>query len=62
MSEEQRRLLVSNIVGAMRSVPGSIQERQIAHFRKADEDYGARVEAGLAAASPGDPRQVPVTK
>lgn len=62
MSETQKALLTSNIVGAMRSVPQFIKERQLAHFKQADADYGARVEKGLAAVTPGDPRQVPVTK
>jgi catalase len=62
MNEEQKTLLTDNIVGAMRSVPEAIQKRQIAHFKKADADYGARVEKGLARAPAGDPRQVPVVK
>lgn len=62
MSKEQRTLLVDNIVGAMKSVPSFIQERQIVHFKKADKEYGERVEKGLAAARPGDSKQVPVTK
>jgi len=49
MSEAQRQLLTDNIVGAMRAVPRDIQLRQIAHFKQADADYGARVERGLAA-------------
>ena len=47
MSAEQQALLVDNIVGAMASVPPAIQQRQIAHFKKADDDYGSRVERGL---------------
>jgi catalase len=62
MSAAQRTLLVDNIVGAMRSVPAAIQERQVAHFAKADAEYGARVAAGLAAASPAEPRQVPIDR
>ena len=62
MKPAQRKLLVDNIVGAMKSVPEFIQKRQLAHFHKADKEYGAGVEAGLAAAHPGDPRQVPVVK
>jgi catalase len=62
MTESQKRLLVDNIVGAMKSVPGFIQARQVEHFRKADPDYGARVEAGLALTKAGDPKQVPVVK
>lgn len=48
MTEEQRALLATNIARAMRTVPVAIQERQLAHFRKADPEYGARVEALLA--------------
>ena len=62
MSKDQRKLLVDNIVGAMKSVPKFIQERQIAHFMKADPEYGAGVQKGLAAATPGDPKQVPINK
>ena len=62
MNEEQRKLLVDNIVGAMRSVPDFIQKRQLQHFLKADKQYGERIERGLAKARPGDPRQVPVVK
>lgn len=62
MNEAQRALLVANIVGAMKSVPGFIQERQVAHFTTADAEYGERVAKGLAAAQAGDPRQVPVVK
>jgi len=47
MSADQRTLLVDNIVAAMASVPAAIQQRQIAHFKKADEEYGSRVERGL---------------
>ncbi|HVY26005.1 MAG TPA: catalase [Polyangiaceae bacterium] len=49
MNEAQKSLLVANIVNAMASVPRDIQARQIAHFRQADTDYGARVEQGLSA-------------
>lgn len=49
MNGEQKSLLVSNIVAAMSSVPKGIQLRQIDHFKRADADYGARVERGLMA-------------
>jgi catalase len=62
MSSAQRALLVSNIVGAMKSVPELVKKRQIAHFKKADAEYGAGIEAGLASSPAGDPRQVPVIK
>jgi catalase len=48
MSDSQKSLLVSNIAAAMAAVPRDIQQRQIAHFRQADADYGARVERALA--------------
>ena len=60
--QSQRRLLIDNIVGAMKSVPKFIQERQIAHFTKADPEYGEGVKKGLAHATPGDPLRVPVSK
>jgi catalase len=47
MNEDQKNLLTRNIASAMRSVPAEIQRRQIAHFTKADPDYGKRVESGL---------------
>ena len=47
MSAEEKVRLVVNLVGALRPVPREIQERQIAHFYKADPDYGARVATGL---------------
>ncbi len=62
MSGDQRRLLINNIAGAMKSVPSFIQERQIAHFMKADPEYGNGVQQALAMLTPGDPKQVPVTK
>ena len=62
MKEDQRTLLVNNIVGAMKSVPAFIQKKQVEHFRKADKEYGDRVEKGLKAAMPGDPLRVPVVK
>jgi catalase len=62
MKPDQQELLVSNIVGAMKSVPAFIQKRQIEHFKKADADYGTRIEKGLAKVTPGDPRQVSINK
>ena len=41
--------LTTNIANAMRGVPREIQERQVAHFRKADPRYGAEVARKLAA-------------
>ena len=39
---------IANIAGAMKSVPEIIRERQIAHFKRADAEYGDRIEKGLA--------------
>jgi catalase len=50
MKPEQKRQLIQNLVSAMKSVPKEIQERQVAHFAKADPAYGEGVarELGLA--------------
>ncbi|WP_454254383.1 catalase [Pseudomonas sp. Marseille-Q8238] len=47
MSDEQKALLIDNIVGAMSSVSEDVQRRQLEHFRKADPAYGAGVAKGL---------------
>ncbi|MCX7089947.1 MAG: catalase [Legionellales bacterium] len=47
MSAEQKNQLIDNLVRSMQSVPKAIQARQIAHFYKADPDYGSRVAKGL---------------
>lgn len=52
MSAEQKTLLIDNIVSAMQTVPQAIQLRQIAHFYKADADYGSRVAQGLGLTFP----------
>jgi catalase len=48
MSADQKRQLIDNLVGAMRSVPKFVQVRQLKHFYKADPDYGKSVAAGLS--------------
>ncbi|WP_120997535.1 catalase [Stutzerimonas urumqiensis] len=47
MNEDQRALLIANIVGAMQSVSRDVQLRQLAHFVKADPAYGAGIATGL---------------
>ena len=47
MSADQKKQLIQNIVGAMKTVAKEIQERQVAHFYKADPAYGAGVAKGL---------------
>ncbi|WP_028238741.1 catalase [Stutzerimonas azotifigens] len=54
MNDDQRALLIDNIVGAMKSVTRDVQLRQLAHFFKADPAYGAGVAKGLGV----DPSQV----
>ncbi len=47
MNADQKKLLIDNIVGAMKSVPEFIQLRQLEHFDKADPAYGEGVRKGL---------------
>jgi catalase len=48
MSDDQRALLTDNIAGALANVPAQIRDRQLGHFKRADDDYAARVERALA--------------
>jgi len=50
MKPEERARLIDNIVDSLITVPPQIQARQVAHFIKADPDYGRGVELGLNAA------------
>ncbi len=50
MSADQKSQLVDNLVGALKSVPRIIQERQLGHFSKADPDYGVGVAKGVGIA------------
>lgn len=51
MPDDAKARLIENIVGAMQGVPTYIQERQIAHFYKADPAYGAGIAQGLGLAT-----------
>ncbi|KAJ1971762.1 catalase A [Dimargaris xerosporica] len=51
MTPEAKSNLVSNIVSHLKGAKKFIQERQIAVFKRADEEYGRRVEEGLRKAS-----------
>lgn len=55
METAQKKLLIDNIVGAMRTVPEFIQRRQVAHFFKADKAYGEGVAKGLGLAVTEEP-------
>lgn len=55
LTPEERTRLVNNIVGAMMPVTREdIKLRQIAHFYKADPEYGTRVAEGLGLSVPAD--------
>lgn len=47
MNDEQKALLINNIVNSMRGIDEYIQRRQIEHFLKADQAYGEGVAKGL---------------
>ncbi len=49
LTAAEKDSLVRNIAGAIRSVAVDIRERQLAHFDRADGDYGAGVRAALLA-------------
>ena len=50
MKEDERARLVANIAGHLRGAGTEIQRRQVAHFTKADPEYGARVAQALGLA------------
>ena len=47
MPVEEKRRLISNIVGSLGQAPKRIQELQVRHFYKADPAYGTGVAKGL---------------
>jgi catalase len=47
MTPDQKNRLIGILVNAMKPVPQEIQQRQIAHFYKADPAYGEGVAKGL---------------
>ncbi|MFH1724717.1 MAG: catalase [Elusimicrobiota bacterium] len=51
MSAGEKARLAANIVGTLKNVPARIQAKMVAHFRKADPDYGERIARGLKAVS-----------
>jgi catalase len=40
MSADQQQRLIKNISGSLKKVPKEIQQKMVAHFRKADKNYG----------------------
>jgi catalase len=51
LKEDERARLVANIAGHLGGAGVEIQRRQVAHFAKADAEYGARVARALKLAS-----------
>ncbi len=47
MSAEEQQRLIQSIVGTLKKTPKEIQERMVAHFRRADARYGDGVAKGL---------------
>ena len=50
MNEDERARLVANIAGHLGQAGREIQQRQVAHFARADREYGARVARALRVA------------
>lgn len=44
LSAEEKTHLVNNISGHLKNAKRHIQERQLAHFKRADAEYGQRIE------------------
>ena len=47
MPAEERKRLVQNIAGSLKKTPKEIQMKMVAHFRKADPEYGGNVAKAL---------------
>ncbi|KAI8089361.1 catalase [Halteromyces radiatus] len=47
MSAEEKTHLVNNIAGHLKNAKKHIQERQLAHFKRADPEYGQRIAATI---------------
>ncbi len=47
MPPDEQKRLIENIVGSLKKVQKNIQEKMVAHFRKADKAYGDGVAEGL---------------
>ena len=47
MPPDEKKRLIENIVGSLKKVPKEIQEKMVAHFRRADQTYGDGIAQGL---------------
>lgn len=52
MPAEEKTDLVNNIAGHLKNAKKHIRERQIAHFKRADAEYGQRIEEAITAQLP----------
>ncbi|OZJ05069.1 hypothetical protein BZG36_02101 [Bifiguratus adelaidae] len=57
MPEDAKTRLISNIVGHMKNAKKHIRDRQIANFKRADPEYGRRIEEGILKAAALESRQ-----
>jgi len=46
-SEDEKERLVATISGSLRQASMDVQQRMLAHFQKADADYGKRIKTAL---------------
>ena len=47
MPPDEQKRLVENLAASLKKVPKELQQKMVAHFRKADRAYGDGVAAGL---------------
>jgi len=47
MPPDEQKRLIANICGSLGKTPKPIQEKMVAHFRRADKNYGDGIAAGL---------------
>ena len=50
MPPDEQQRLIANIVGSLKKTPKAIQEKMVAHFKKADPAYGGGIANGLGLA------------
>ncbi|KAF7721677.1 hypothetical protein EC973_004298 [Apophysomyces ossiformis] len=47
LSPQEKTDLINNIAGHLKNAKKSIQDRQLEHFKRADKEYGTRIEAAI---------------
>ena len=48
MNSYEKDCLIANLVGALKLPKKEIAERMVGHFKRADQEWGARIAKGLA--------------